>query len=487
MPEMRFQQLQKQTQKLIMSPQMQQAIHLLQLPLMELNALIEQEMVENPVLEESQDHEQTEPADNIHEELESADDALPAAADSGSELDFDKEFDILSRLDDEWRDYFQQVSSYQKTSDDEEKRRRYYESSIAPTETLEDHLLKQLNISTADLAQRRIAEQIIGSIDEKGYLTLPLEEICNSAECALEAAQEVLELIQSFHPVGVGARSLSECLLLQLERIGKGDSLEYRIVSGFLKELGHKNYSLIASRLSVSIPDVQKAAEMIGALEPRPGRIFDQEEPVYITPDILVEKIGDEFIITMNNEKTPRLRISNLYKNLMKEKNIEISTKSYIREKIQAGKWLVRNIQQRQQTLYNIAEELVRRQRSFLENGISHLRPLTMQEVAGSIGIHESTVSRAIANKYIDTPQGLFQMKFFFSTSIATQSGGAISAVNVKEMIQNLIKNEDSKKPLSDQKIIELLKGQGIDLARRTVAKYRKELHILPSNLRKTF
>jgi RNA polymerase sigma-54 factor len=485
MPEMRFEQLQKQTQKLIMSPQMQQAIHLLQLPLMELNTLIEQEMVENPILEETSQEEansseQTESTENNDEEI------LPAT-EGDSELDFDKEFDTLSRLDDEWREYFQQSSSYNKISDDEDNRRQYYESSITPKETLEEHLLKQLNIATTNDSQRKTGELIIGSIDNNGFLGISPEEIHETSQCPEHEFEAVLKIIQSFHPVGVGARSLSECLLLQLIRLGKGSSLEAAIVRDFIGELGHKNYSLIAGKLSVNVNDIQKAAEMISTLEPRPGQIFDQEEPVYVIPDILVEKIGDEFVITMNNEKTPRLRISNLYKTLMKEKGLESATKEYIREKVQAGKWLVRNIQQRQQTIYNIAEELVRRQSSFLENGISHLRPLTMQEVASSVGIHESTVSRAIANKYMDTPQGLFQIKFFFSTSIATQTGGTISALNVKEMVKILIKKENPQKPLSDQKIIQLLSEQGIDLARRTVAKYRKELHILPSNLRKKF
>lgn len=475
--QMRFEQVQKQTQKLIMSPQMQQAMHLLQLPLMELNAVIEQEMVANPVLEEVQESQETAEEEAAQEDATEAD----------PELDFDKEFDILARLDDEWREYFQATGSFHRTSDEEEKRRRFFEASITMPETLEEHLVKQLHLSSSLPRTKEIGELIIGNIDEAGFLTASREEICASCGCSPDEFEQTLRLVQSFHPVGVGARTLQECLLLQLDRLGKGTGLEARIVANHMEELGHRNFPAIASRLSVDVKDVQRAAEMIATLEPRPGRIFDQEEPYYIIPDVLVEKVGEDYVVTFNSEYTPRLRINNLYKKLMKEKALESSTKSYIREKIQAGRWLVRNIQQRQQTLYNIATELVRRQRSFLDNGISHLRPLTMQTVATALGIHESTVSRAIANKYIDTPQGLFQMKYFFSTGLSTDSGGAVSTKNVKEVIHTLIKNEDPANPLTDQKIIELLTQQGIQIARRTVAKYRKELHILPSNLRKKF
>jgi len=478
MPEMRFEQSQKQTQKLIMSPQMQQAIHLLQLPLMELNAMIEQEMVANPVLEEESTQAEQTP--------ESSEEEIPSPeTETDSELDFEKEFDVLSRLDDDWREYYQQAGVYQKSSEEDEQRRQYYESSITPNETLEDHLLKQLYITTSNPHQKEIGETIIGNLDENGYLYVSLESICQSIHCSQKEFETILTTIQSFHPVGVGARSLSECLTLQLKRIGKKESLETIIVKDHLDKLGGKNYAYLAGDLSVHISEIKKAAEIISTLEPRPGRIFDQEEPVYILPDIIVEKIGDEYVITMNNEKTPRLRISSLYKNLMKEKGTDPTTKEYIKEKVQAGKWLVRNIQQRQETIFTIATELVNRQKAFLEHGISRLKPLTMLEVAQAIGIHESTVSRAIANKYMETPQGLYEMRFFFTTGLATQSGGSISTTNVKEIIQNLIKKENPHKPLSDQKIIELLSEQGIDIARRTVSKYRKELHILPTNLRK--
>ncbi|MCB1194937.1 RNA polymerase factor sigma-54 [bacterium] len=457
-----------------MTPQMKQAIQLLQLPLLELRDVIEQEMTQNPVLEEKIDDEKP-----LKEE--------PEQSEPAEELDFKEEFDRLAELDNEWRDYFRQSGSYIKSSQDDEERRLYLENSITREETLHDHLLNQLNIMASSEEEKAIGELIIGNIDDNGFLQCALEEIASQAGVTVEHVGLVLQIIQSFHPVGVGARSLKECLAIQIQRLGKKDSLAEKIVLEYLDELGKKRYNIIARDLKVSLQTVQKEAEFIATLEPRPGRIFAQETVHYVVPDIVLEKADDEYKIILNDEKIPHLRISNLYRRLMNQKDVEQSTREYIKEKIKSGMWLIKNIHQRQQTIYNIAQELVNRQRRFFDEGIAFLKPMTMQVIAGALGLHESTISRAISNKYIQTPRGLYQLKYFFTTSIATDSGNAASATTVKDKISEIIRGEDPRKPLSDSKIIDMLKKEGIQLARRTVAKYRKEMSILPANLRRKF
>jgi len=470
----RLEQVQRQQQKLILSPQMQQAIHLLQLPLTDLSQLLQQEMMNNPVLEE----------------LAVTDDNAASKSEedtSNPEVDFDEEFSRLAQVDDEWKEYYQQSGSYIRVSQDEERRRQYYEASITTQETLHDHLLNQWNVFSVPGIDKNLGEIVIGNLDSNGYLTVSLEEISQTTGIPAEQLEKALKIIQTFHPVGVGARNLSECLMLQLVRLDKANSLAARIVQNHLDDLGKKNLANMAKSLGVPANEVQKAAELIATLEPKPGRIFDKEATHYAIPDVIVNKVGDNYIVMSNDERVPHLRISNLYRNLMKEKNLEGETKDYIRNKVQAGKWLIKNIQLRQQTIYNIAQTIVKEQKEFLDNGIGYLKPLTMQMVATQVGIHESTVSRAIAGKHMSTPRGLFQMKYFFTPGLQNQSGENISTTNIKEMLTGIISKENSAKPLSDQDIVELLKTKGMNVARRTVTKYRKELKILPSNLRKKF
>jgi len=472
---LQFEQIQKQTQQLAMTPQMKQAIQLLQLPLLELQNIIEQELVTNPVLEEAQKTEEPEPENSS------------ATESSAEELDFKEEFDRLAQLDDEWRDYFRQSGSYNKTSEEDEEKRQYLENSITRSETIHDHLINQLNIMSQTEQDKNIGELIIGNIDDNGYLKSPLEEIAVQGATTVEEVERVLRLIQDFHPVGVGARNLKECLLIQIRRLGKGATLAEKIVEGYLDDLGRKKFALIAKELKTSVQNVQKEADFISTLEPKPGRMFAGESAYYVLPDIILEKIDGEYKIIMNDEKIPHLRISSIYKRLMANPDSDSTTKQYIKEKIKSGKWLMKNIHQRQQTIYKIAYEIVKRQRKFFDEGITFLKPMTMQVIAGALGLHESTVSRAISNKYMQTPRGIFQLKYFFTTPIATESGTAASAATVKDKIQEIIRSEDPQKPLSDSKIIEILKKEGIQLARRTVAKYRKELNILPANLRKKY
>jgi len=293
--------------------------------------------------------------------------------------------------------------------------------------------------------------------------------------------------VQTFHPVGVGARNLKECLLIQLDRIGKSEAVESVVVNLHLDDLGRKRYHEIAKTLNLTVEQIQKIANFISTLEPKPGRMFNTEQQQYVAADVVVQRVGDDYVVLLNDEQIPHLRISNTYKELMSRDEKLTEARDYIRDKIRAGKFLIKSIHQRQQTISNIAKVIVERQREFLDKGISHLRPLTMAQVAEVVGVHETTVSRAVANKYMQTPQGLYEMKFFFTPGFETASGGAMSNTSVKEHIKQLIDREDQSKPLSDQEIVAILKEQGIPIARRTVAKYRNELNILPSNLRKTY
>ncbi|MDP3981686.1 MAG: RNA polymerase factor sigma-54 [Chlamydiota bacterium] len=475
MAAIRFEQIQRQTQRLIMSPQMQQAMHLLQMPTLELSALLRQEMDGNPVLEEN--------TDQIKPEVEVSPEPTSTA---NEEVDFDNEFARLSQLDDEWREYYQQAGSYTRISDEKQRQRDYYQESIADPESLEDHLLKQLHLVIFSESDLKFAEMIVGNLDENGYLRGTLEDHANQHGTSPEEVLRVLKIVQTLHPVGVGARDLRECLLLQLERLGKSDGLEYLVVSQYLNELAKKNLNQIAKALNVSLDNVKKAVLLIATLEPKPGKIFNHELIHYVTPDVVVEKINDEYVVMLNDDRLPHIRINQLYKSLMKDKGTAQETKGYIREKIQSAKWLLKNIQQRQQTIYNVSKAIVDVQKDFLENGLMHLKPLTMQDIAKIVSIHESTVSRAIANKFMETPRGLFQIKFFFTSAVKTQSGQDVSSINVKEQISELIRNEDATHPLSDQDIVKLLEQKGIPVARRTITKYRKEQNLLSSHLRKT-
>ncbi|MCD6460668.1 RNA polymerase factor sigma-54 [bacterium] len=463
-----------------MTPQMKQAIQLLQLPLMELRNVIDQEMVTNPVLEE--DVSEIKPQDTASEPDDAKEDHQKE-----EELDFKEEFDRLSKIDDEWRDYFRQSGSYRKYSQEDEERRQYLENSITRTETLQDHLLAQLNIMAGTEQEKEIGVFIIGNIDDNGYFKSPVDEVAMQMNQPVEDVDKALRLIQNFHPLGVGARTLRECLLLQIQRLDKAGSLAEKIVELYLDDLAKKRYVQIAKKLKTTAQQIQKEAEFIATLEPKPGRMFVTDATQYVLPDVILEKVDGEYKIILNDDKIPHLRISSVYKDLMSKDDVEQKTKDYIKEKIKSGKWLLKNIHQRQQTIYNIANEIVMRQRRFFDEGIAYLKPMTMQVIATALGLHESTVSRAISGKYIQTPRGIVQMKYFFTTPISTDSGRATSATTVKDCIHEIIKNEDSRKPLSDSKIIDLLKKEGINLARRTVAKYRKEMSILPANLRKKY
>jgi RNA polymerase sigma-54 factor len=473
-------QVQRLSLQQILAPQLQQSLHLLQVPTLELSSLVQEELQQNPLLEEVS-------KDEPRVEVESADGEAAADKPANDDADFKEEFEALSKLDDEWREYFSQTSSFRARSPEQEEQRQHFFDSIVQQESLQQHLLQQLSFAGLGDDKRKVAELIIGNINDDGYLLTPIEELSVSSGIPLEQLQEALELVQTFHPVGVGARNLKECLLIQLDRLAKSESIEAVLVNQHLDDLGRKRFPEIARAMGLSVEQVQQLANFISTLEPKPGRMFTTEQQQYVAADVVVQKVSDDYIVLLNDEQIPHLRISNTYKEVMASSEKSDEARDYIREKIRAGKFLIKSIHQRQQTIYNIAKVIVERQREFLDKGISFLRPLTMAQVAEVVGVHETTVSRAVANKYMQTPQGLFEMKYFFTPGFETASGGAMSNTSVKEQISKLIEREDPTKPLSDQEIVAILKEEGIPIARRTVAKYRNELNILPSNLRKKY
>ncbi|MBP6784071.1 MAG: RNA polymerase factor sigma-54 [Verrucomicrobiales bacterium] len=469
MSEQRFDQSQSLFQQQSIAPQMQQSLLLLQTPTLELRQLVQQELVINPTLEE-----------------ESIDISLEDTASTSEDDEFDREFAELSQLDEEWREYMAQSRVSSPKRDDAEERHQFVMDSIVEPITLQDHLTNQLSFAEVPQNIREIAAMLIGNIGENGFLQVNLEDLCFDMGLPIEDLEAAKGLVQSFDPVGIGALDLRDCLLIQLERLGKHHSLEYRIIDHHLDDLARKRYPQIARKLSVSPEQITKAAEFIATLDPRPGSRFGEDTNTYVTPDVTVERVGDEWLVSMNSEQIPRLRISNAYKDLMASGSGR-EAKAYIRDKIRAGKFLIKSIHQRQQTIQSIATEIVSRQEGFLEHGPSRLKPMNMAQIAEKVGVHETTVSRAVSGKYMATPHGVFEMKYFFTTGYETDDGESLSNTSVKQTLGEMVQGENPKKPLSDKRLVEELEKRGIKIARRTVAKYREELNILPSHMRRSY
>lgn len=488
----------------VLAPQLQQSLALLQAPTLELKALVEQELQQNPVLEETEnpETEQDDSEDRGNQSDEGPADEAPDPAEPPADVtydpatekpsndpvdDFQKEFERLTQLDQEWRDHFAQTNLPMRQSQEDEEKRQFMFDSLVVGTSLQENLLEQVRMSELADEDRPIAEMIIGNIDDYGYLQSTVDELAFSTNIAADKVTSVLSVIQSFHPPGVGARNLRECLLLQLERAEKQGTLEYKIISQYMDALGKRRLPEIARGLGLDIDTVQDSVARIGNLEPRPGRDFMPDNQQYILPEVFVQKVGEEFVVTNNNEQIPHLRISNTYKDLMSQAESSTEVRDYIREKIRAGKFLIKSLHQRQQTILNIGKEIVKRQHDFMEKGVAHLRPMTMVQVAEVVGVHETTVSRAVSGKYIQTPQGIFEMKYFFTSGIKTSSGAGMSNTSVKDIINEMVASEEPSKPLSDEDIVKQLAQKGIVIARRTIAKYRSELNILPSHLRKVY
>lgn len=347
--------------------------------------------------------------------------------------------------------------------------------------------MDQLGLAAPAPKVEKAAEILIGSIDNNGFLQTNLNDLCFQLGIPLPNLEEALNIIHSFDPVGIGAEDLRECLLIQLRRLGKENSLEYRIVDKHLDDLARKRFPVIARKLNVTTDKVNRSATFIASLDPKPGSRFAADTNTYVTADVIVEKSRDGYTITLDNDQIPRLRISSAYKEIMAQAASGQDARGYIRDKIRSGKFLIRSIRQRQQTIEKIAREIVTRQQDFFDFGPTHLKPMNMAQVAEAVGVHETTVSRAVSGKYMSTPHGLFEMKYFFTSGYETESGETLSNTSVKQTLARIVENEDPKKPLSDEKLVSALKDQGINIARRTVAKYRDALNILPSHLRKSF
>jgi RNA polymerase sigma-54 factor len=345
-----------------------------------------------------------------------------------------------------------------------------------------------LRLINEDEKVREIGEYIIGSLDDSGYLTCSIEEIARSVGEDEKKVEEILKMIQTFDPPGVGARDLRESLLIQLEMRDLEDSIAARIVSDYFEEFKKKKYTDISKRLKVSVKEIQEMAKVIGSLNPKPGLDIVSEGPTYVIPDLVVERVGDKYVVYLNDKNLPRLRISQSYRSqLEKDSSVSEETKEFINGRLKNAKWLIQTIEQRRRTMIKVMESIVEEQGEFFEKGAAYLKPLTLQQIAGQIGMHESTVSRVTTNKYVQTPRGVFELKYFFSSSLSTRSGDEVSARSAKLKIKEIISNEDSKKPLSDQKIADILKEEGLIIARRTVAKYREQLGVLPARHRKQY
>jgi RNA polymerase sigma-54 factor len=490
----------------VLAPQLQQSLALLQAPTLELQALVQQEMEQNPVLEEAPVTELQEEKAERNGEGDSPDAAAAVAADpaeppADTQFDpatekqgkdpideFQAEFERLTQMDSDWRDHFSAASAPLRSSEEDQEKRDFMFNSLVQGTSLQENLIGQVRLSELNNGECSIAEMIIGNIDDYGYLKSTLDELAVTTNVDPQRIEYVLKVIQSFHPPGVGARDLRECLMLQLERKKLKHTLEYKIVNECFDALSKRRIPEIARVLERDLDDIQESLQRIANLEPRPGREFLPNNDVYVVPEVFVVKGEDgEFAVSTNNDHIPQLRISNHYKDLMAQASSDAEVRNYIREKIRAGKFLIKSLHQRQSTILNIGKEIVKRQHEFMEKGPALLKPLTMVQVAEVVGVHETTVSRAVSGKYMQTPFGIFEMKYFFTSGLQTSDGEAMSNTSVKGMIDEIFKAENQTKPLSDHQVVQMLKAKGIMIARRTVAKYRAELGILPSNLRKVY
>ncbi|MDI6796509.1 MAG: RNA polymerase factor sigma-54 [Desulfatibacillaceae bacterium] len=472
----------KMTQQLVMTPQLQMAIKLLQLSHLELLDAIQEEMEQNSALEEGD-----EPDDGSAQEPLRADEALAGEAAAPEEGVVAQE---KANEEIDWSNYLDEYNTpHQGASNLETEQREtpQFESFIAGRQSLCDHILWQVMLRFADTGSQRVGEMIAGNLNKDGYLEAGIDELAQTCEKPPEFVESVLKVMQTFDPAGVCARNLSECLLIQVEQLGIDDPVVRAIITGHMKNLENKNYKAIARDLKVPQDTVILAVRVIMELEPRPGRAFSQEEPRYISPDIFVQKVGDDFEIILNDDGLPKLRVSRFYKEALIRGRREMSeeTRSYVQGKLKSAAWLIRSIHQRQRTIYRVMESIIKFQREFFESGLTHLKPMVLRDVAEDINMHESTISRVTTNKYAHTPQGIFELKFFFNSSINRVHGEAIASASVKDKIAGIIKAENPKKPFSDDKIAAMLEKDNIQIARRTVAKYRELLGILPSSKRK--
>jgi RNA polymerase sigma-54 factor len=480
---------QKLQQRLIMTPQLRQAMHILQLPILELKALLEEELTNNPILQEKSDEERKK--DKTAETAEERDEETTG-------------------LGSKWDEYLPSIRPPRKYTQGDREKRDYFESSITKPVSLQHYLVQQLEEINLKGLDKEIAETIISNINDDGYLKADINEIAHLLNATKEKVEKILLTIQTFDPPGVGARNLQECLLIQLRekkiparpdqrevrllqsgQAGGNDPLVEKIISEHLDDLANKRYAKITSSLKISDEDLKEKIQIISQLEPKPGRQYSSTEINFIVPDVIVKKVDNDYKIIVNERELPLLRINPSYKKLLQESKKTDKTAKYLREKINSAKWLLQNIQHRKDTIYKVTSYIVRKQKEFFDKGAGHLKVLTLKEVAEATGRHISTISRVTSTKYIETPRGIFKLKYFFSGGLSKsgdllQEEEVTSSTNVKNLIKTLFENESSSHPLSDQEITNLLNEKGYRIARRTVAKYREQLGILPSKMRRT-
>jgi RNA polymerase sigma-54 factor len=475
----------KLSQQLVMTPQLQQAIKLLQLSRVELVDLVQTEMLENPLLENPDPQAEEVP----NESASTAPEVTPDAPSASTEADVKevepdkKDFDQF-----EWENYLgadRGKSSLPSTYEAPESLPTI-EATLSEPTTLHDHLRWQMQMSDFNREEEKVGNMIVGNIDDNGYLKVPIEEIADKVETSVDYADDVLAKIQDFDPPGVGARDLKECLLIQSRLLEKSPllGLVRKVIKNHLDLLTVRNYPALAKALGVNMERVKTVVKLIGEMEPKPGRPFTTENPQYITPDVYVYKVGNDYAIVLNEDGLPKLRISQFYQSAL-AKDSKASTKEYIQGKIRSAIWLIKSIHQRQRTVYKTTESIVKYQREFFDKGIAFLKPMILRDVAEDISMHESTISRVTTNKYVHTPHGIYELKFFFNSSIHRTDKEDLASEAVKSKIKKLITSENPRKPFSDQQIVEILSEGGIDIARRTVAKYRESMGLLSSSKRK--
>ena len=461
---------------LIMTPRLQQALKLLQVPTLELQQILKQEIVQNPLLEE------------VDELTESED---LAKEDSPDEKANEEAEDPAEEDPIDWAEYMQDGALDRVYVPQQETSVEFLEKVPITRTTLAESLIEQLHFLDLPPRELTLAEFLVGSLDDRGWLATPLEEVVQVTGEPLELCEQVLKVIQALEPVGVGARNLRECLLIQLEARNQRDTLQWKLIHDQFDNLVNRRFPEIARQLKCSAEEVQQAADMIATLNPKPGLQVSSEDPKYVVPDLVVERVNDEYLVMLNDRHLPRLRISSAYESVMRGKKKsecnagEVKTREYIQGKLNSARWLIQTIEQRRRTMIKVMNCIIREQREFFDKGIAFLRPLTLQQVARQIDMHESTVSRVCSGKYVQTPRGVFELKFFFSSGLETEDGEDVSARTARDIIKTLIDEEAKTEPLSDQRIAELLHETGLKIARRTVAKYREQLSILPARFRR--
>jgi len=453
------------SQQQALAPQMRRSLEILQANSMELTQMVRQALESNPVLE----------------------DASESVSLDAEEPDRDPAEELLNQTEDDWRELeILERRAQTWSADDEERREHLYNSIVAP-ETLQQHLAAQLDLALIDPEIRLAADALLGNLDARGFFDLPPAELGARLGIRPEHLEAAVALIRSFDPPGIGAVDLRDSLLLQLEHAGERDSIEYRVVRDHLEGLARKRYPQIAKALGTSVDRIAEAAGHIGRLTPNPGGEFDPTGNPYIQPDVVIERTEEGWIARLTNEYLPRLKISDFYKDLLGRSASDKQARHFLRENLREGRTLIRSVSLRQETIFAIAQKLIEHQRDFLERGPRFLRPLTMNDLADELNLHATTISRAVAGKYVLTPHGLMEMRAFFAAGYQTADGTEVSNAGVREAMQALISRENPAKPLSDDAIAKALKEQGIPVARRTVAKYREQLGILPSHLRRSF